>query len=293
MASASAIDHDVEAGSACFCGACGRLFRHFSAEDDDPVTGNPRCSDCAAQVRLREALDSATLAGRRDRDTKPRVGTLSKLVASYHDPAAQSELNAPPASTATTHDGEAAGVGALHEIINSMRRENRELKRRLYMAGAGGEGAIEAGGEGEGSGFGGVRKRRSDVSPPDALEALNITLEALIPAPLRATVRYATLDERLAALGVVWRENHSRMTALHAALMGSEATCATLQEELLMLETSNLTLGHTVKLQSAELEEARRLQLAAEEEVHAVEHREAFAQVGFHCPSIDLPLTFH
>ena len=64
----AAIDHEVEAGSAVFCGTCARLFRHFSADDDDPRTGKPQCEDCAAQQRLREAMESTTFASRGSRD---------------------------------------------------------------------------------------------------------------------------------------------------------------------------------------------------------------------------------
>ena len=72
----SGLQHDIEQGSAVFCISCSRLFRWYGPEDDTEQ-GQARCSDCAAQARLRDAVDYAV----QHNELKEQRGTLSRLVA--------------------------------------------------------------------------------------------------------------------------------------------------------------------------------------------------------------------
>ena len=278
------LSHDVDAGTAAFCSTCARLFRYFPGTDDDPTSGKPRCSDCTGQAQFRESLE---MVGDRSQQPQRRGSTLSKWVALHNDLSAPRDQVARPSDSLVSHDD--AATSALHQIVDSLRRQNRELTRRLSTMIANGTRAVDDpvdaaatssdSAHGSGGGGGGKSGRRFD-SAADELEALKVTLGAFIPAPKLATSRYAPLYERLNSLSVVWREHQVRLAAMHAALLGSEATCATLQEELLIVENSQATLGQVVKSQSAELEEVRRREHLAEESLAEHGRAEAFAHVS-------------
>jgi len=278
------LSHHVDAGTAAFCSTCARLFRYFPGTDDDPASGKPRCSDCTGQAQFRESLE---LVGDRSQQPQRRGSTLSKMVALHNDPPAPRDQVARPSDSLVSPDD--AATSALHQIVDSLRRQNRELTRRLSTMVANGTRAVDdpvdaaatssGSAHGSGGGGGGKSGRRFD-SAADELEALKVTLGAFIPAPKLATSRYAPLYERLNSLSVVWREHQVRLAAMHAALLGSEATCATLQEEIVIVENSQATLGQLVKSQSAELEEVRRREHLAEESLAEHGRAEAFAHVS-------------
>ena len=259
---ASSVTHDIEAGSAVFCFVCSKLFRHF---DDGAAGDQPRCEDCQAQARLRDVLEHSITAGeaRRNRKAAPvAIGTLRNFIA-----AAPADSSASPSVQAAAR-GYLEGEGnaqALHDIVAGMRRENRELRRRLMAAQAGGVAAEE--------------EAPMSGSSDDALTRLTVVLDALIPKPLRATQRYAQLDARVADTHVAWQDRERQLVALRAALSASEATVATLQEELLLLESSQVTLGHTVKSQQAELGRVLAAQQAAEAEVASKDQAAKVASV--------------
>ena len=235
----SSVSHDIDTGSAVFCGTCSRLFRHYSNEDIDQKTGELRCEECAAKARLRaEVLSNAT-----EEQFSPQVrrGTLRHLVreaaATAHD-SVDSLITQPTGTNSTAaQDGAAAGAAAQQDVIQNFRRENRELRRRLFaqVAVHGGE-TVDA--ETERTATAAEFRRRS--ASERAISALDSVLDALVPAPLRATSRYLALDEAVSSVRMLWREDTRRLSALQSALTGSEATCATLQEELLLLETSEV-----------------------------------------------------
>jgi hypothetical protein len=177
------LSHDVDAGTAAFCSTCARLFRYFPGTDDDPASGKPRCSDCTGQAQFRESLE---LVGDRSQQPQRRGSTLSKMVALHNDP---SDSLVSPDDAATS---------ALHQIVDSLRRQNRELTRRLSTMVANGTRAVDDpvdaaatssdSAHGSCGGGGGKSGRRFD-SAADELEALKVTLGAFIPAPKLATSR--------------------------------------------------------------------------------------------------------
>lgn len=235
-------------GSAVFCCVCSKLFRLVG--EGDAVGDQPRCEDCAAQARLRDALEHTVTAGEARLNRKGGsafIGTLRNMTASRADSSTSGQVGA---------HGYLEGGGnaqALHEIVCGLRRENRELRRRLMAAQASGTPAEEEPPARSGS--------------DDALRRLTAVLDALIPKPLRATQRYAQLDACVLDTHVAWKDRNRQLIALRAALSASEATVATLQEELLLLEASQVTLSHTVKSQQAELGQVLLAQQAAEDSV--------------------------
>ena len=266
----TAMADDIDAGSAAFCATCSKLFRHFSAADDDPRTGKPRCEDCAALARMKDAVEQAFLNDeRRHKQDEPRRkhGTLKHLLATPDAILGTLSLAAASASGASsTHEGEAGGVVALQQIIVSMRRENRELRRKLFGSAAAAAAAEEANG----------REAASASAPPssrervdDPVATLSLTLDALIPRELRVTNRYRALDDRLSELAVTWKEKERQLVARRAAQLAAEATVVTLQEELLMLETSQVTLGNVVRSQQGELSHGRHQRLTQLPCMHA------------------------
>ena len=132
------LSHDVDAGTAAFCSTCARLFRYFPGTDDDPASGKPRCSDCTGQAQFRESLE---MVGDRSQQPQRRGSTLSKWVALHNDLSAPRDQVARPSDSLVSHDD--AATSALHQIVDSLRRQNRELTRRLSTMIANGTRAVD------------------------------------------------------------------------------------------------------------------------------------------------------
>ena len=249
---AAAPPADLESGGHAFCCSCARLFRRHSP-DDDTDDGQPRCSDCAAKARLLEAVSYAAARN----ELKEERGTLSRLVAlaaapSDETPRAAAVGRAPSSvlGAASTEEEHEAGVAALHDLIVFTRRENNELRKRLHAAQ--GESVSD---EVDATAAAAEAAAAGEYGGPVA-EMATLFLE-IIPAQLRQTSRYRPLNEALIELLSVWRDRERRLHALQAALLGAEATCVTLQEELLLVEASEVSLGSLVHRQQAELNHVR------------------------------------
>ena len=209
---------------------------------------------------------------RAERDERRQIGSLAEFITTNdeNEPRSPSLLAAPTAGAASAINGQDdEGVGVLHERIDALRRENRELKRKLYaLDGDSNVGLDHMADNG---------KR----GPPDAFDSLRLSVESLAArTPSSGAARFARVEERLREAGVWWSERGRRVQALHAALLGSEATCATLHEELLTVEASAATLGASLKGVCAELEATRHAADAAEARAHKAAHDAAYYRVS-------------
>ena len=271
--------HEIDAGQAVFCSSCSRLFRRYGGtsapSEDDDDDGRPRCSDCAAKQRLQDAVQLAA----HTRELQHSPGTLSRLVALAAEADDESprrgslhslSMHASAASTAALDEEREAGVAALHDLIVFTRRENNELRKRLHAA------QHEAAYDIEAVDHEAAAEAGEDGGPIGGLTDL---METILPIQLRQTVRYRPLGECLIELRAVWRDRERRLHALQAALLGAEATGVTLQEELLLVESSEVTLGSLVQRQQAELAHVRGRQQEIEASVEVKEHAARHAEV--------------
>ena len=155
---------------------------------------------------------------------------------------------------------------ALQGLIAHLRRENRELSRRLLLAnaaaGGGGGSPSSVAGEGDGAGAGVLMDEPDDEPIVELVRAL----DAVVPTQLRETGRYHRLAEQLVEVQRLWSQKVHRLRAMRTAVLGSEATVATLQEELLATEAAQVTLGQLVKSQAAEVVSLRGAKHSAEQE---------------------------
>ena len=251
------LQREIEHGSATFCSTCGKLFRKFNDDDDDD-DGNSRCMDCAAKSRLVDAVEWAVGTN----EIKEQRGTLSRLVALAQEPSSPHSpirRNMEPSSSvkgtgaqSAVHEEHEAGVAALHDLILLTRRENVELRRRLH--------AVRGEAPAEPPAGAPSASRDDEESGGGPAAHLALLLNAIIPIQLRHTSRYRPLDDALDELRAQWTDRERRLRAQQAALLGAEATVVTLQEELLLVESSEVTLGSLVKQQQAEIAQLRAVQ---------------------------------
>jgi len=118
------------------------------------------------------------------------------------------------AAASATEEQHEAGVSALHDLIVFTRRENNDLRRRLHAVNH------------EEVGASSPDEAAEDGGPVAGLASL---LDTIIPVQLRHTRRYRPLDDALTEWRAQWRDRERRLHALQAALLGAEATVATLQ----------------------------------------------------------------
>ena len=277
-------DH-LEGGEPVFCATCSKLFALTRGKNDHDGFGRPQCDDCAAKARLTEAvgLASRTQALR-------QKGELSRLVRLHQRESKSSDVDASGGATGVggaassneaDHEG---GVAALHNLIILTRRENNELRRRLHAARD--EVAprlADADGASDGAASGGIvapsAAELAYHAPSGPLASLSMLLDGFIPPQLRTTSRYRPLSDKLVELGTAWRDRERRLGALQGALLAAEATVATLQEELLLVESSGVTLGQLVKTQLGEIAALRQEQTRTLQQVAEAERQAQLAEV--------------
>ena len=272
-------------GDPVFCIQCSRLFSKFGDKDDDDL-GRPRCGDCASKARLAEAVGFAS----RNQELQAR-STLSRLIAQHDaeerirrgeegkDDEGNTSNHTTRGGAASSVDERESGVAALHGLVVQTRRENNDLRRRLHAAlnEVTAEEAVKAGRrDGHCGGSSAPLVYREEAGP---MASLSLLLDGFIPPQLRTTTRYQPLADKIDEMAHAWRDRERRLRALQAALLSAEATSTTLQEEMLLVESSQIALGQLVKAQQDEIRTLRLEQTESHAQVAAAEKEARLADV--------------
>ena len=263
-------------GKPFFCSVCSEL--HLSKANhniNNDAEGYPRCERCAYEARMAAAVGASSPPPTSQwlRQSSDVIDTTVAPPVIFQDAAAPAaEHPRTPNSAALVALEEAPE--ALQEAILKpeaddsvawllvlLRRENRELRRRLREAQLP-QGALP--------------EPAALPAEPEALVLLAGEIDAL-PRDHRST---ASIKELVDILREGWRVQARGNSAMGAAVLGAEATSATLQEELVMFEMEQVTLSQLVKAQAAEIDQLHATMRKLEGEAYHARQSAGLASVG-------------